>query len=151
MRTLLLWSVSSVLLWSAAKPDFSGEWKLNLSKSDFGKSAAPRSVLSHIQHHDPKLTVESEIVGPAGSYTTKYEWTTDGREVVNTIRGNEIKATVLWNHDALVSNAQTTVDGVSLKIIDRWQLSPDEKQLTVSRTIVAPQGNAEQLFVYERP
>lgn len=151
MRLLLLWSVSSALLWSGTNPDFSGDWKLDLARSDFGKSPPPRAVSSHIEHHDPELNVESKITGADGTYTTNYHWVTDGREVVNTIRGNEVRSTVMWNGGALISNAKTKVDSVTLNIIDRWQLSDDGGRLTVSRTIVAPQGNAEQKFVYEKP
>lgn len=151
MRVPLLLSVTSALLWSGTNPDFSGDWKLDLAKSDFGKSPAPVAMTSHIQHHDPELTVESKITRAEDTYTTKYRWFTDGREVSNTIRGNEIRTTVMWNAGALISNAKTKVDGVTLNVVDRWQLSEDGDWLTVSRTIVAPQGNAEQTFVYGKP
>jgi hypothetical protein len=151
MRVPLLLLVTSALLWSGTNPDFSGDWKLDLAKSDFGKSPAPVAMTSHIQHHDPELTVESKITRAEDTYTTKYRWFTDGREVSNTIRGNEIRTTVMWNAGALISNAKTKVDGVTLNVVDRWQLSEDGDWLTVSRTIVAPQGNAEQTFVYGKP
>ena len=151
MRVPLLLSVTSALLWSGTNPDFSGDWKLDLAKSDFGKSPAPVAMTSHIQHHDPELTVESKTTRAEDTYTTKYRWFTDGREVSNTIRGNEIRTTVMWNAGALISNAKTKVDGVTLNVVDRWQLSEDGDWLTVSRTIVAPQGNAEQTFVYGKP
>jgi len=37
-----------------------------------------------------------------------------------------------------------------LTIVDQWALSSDKKTLTVSRSLISPQGTAEQSFVYEK-
>ena len=93
MRGFCLAFISLSLLSAAGiKPNFSGVWKLNTSKSDFGKSPAPQALTSQIEHHDPELKVHSDITGPQGTYSTDYKWMTDGRENVNTVRGNEIHA-----------------------------------------------------------
>ena len=135
---------------AAPKPDFSGTWTLNVAKSDFGKSPAPESMTSRVEHRDPEVKVHSEVTGAQGSYSSDYTWITDGRDNVNTIRGNEIRATVIWNGPALISNAKTTVNGVALRVVDQWTLSEGSKVLTVTRTIVAPQGSAEQKYVYQK-
>lgn len=151
MRALCLFLVSiAVLAGAGNKPDFSGIWKLNAAKSEFGKSPAPQSLTSRIEHHDPDLAVHSEITGPQGSYATDYKWVTDGRENVNTVRGNEIRATVVWNGRTLASNAKTTVNGATLTIVDLWTLSEDGQTLTISRTVQGPQGSAEQKYVYDK-
>jgi hypothetical protein len=142
----------SILTLAAAgnKPNFSGVWKLNPAKSEFGKAPAPQSLISTVEHHDPELKVHSETTGAQGTYATDYRWVTDGRENVNTVRGNEIRATVVWNGKILASNAKTTVNGATLTIVDLWTLSDDGRTLTISRTVQGPQGTAEQTYVYDK-
>jgi hypothetical protein len=132
------------------RPNFSGVWKLDAAKSEFGKAPAPQKLTTQIEHRDPEVKVHSDITGPQGSYSTDYKWVTDGRENVNTVRGNEIRATVVWNGQTLISNAKTTVNGAVLTIVDVWALSPDGKTMTISRTVQGPQGSAEQKYVYEK-
>jgi hypothetical protein len=151
MRVLCLALVAVSLAAAAGnRPNFSGVWRLDTSKSEFGKAPPPRALTSHIEHHDPELKVHTEITGPQGAYSTDYTWVTDGRENVNTVRGNEIRATVVWNGQTLISNAKTTVNGAALTIVDVWSLSGDGHTLTVSRTVQGPQGTAEQKYVYEK-
>lgn len=121
-----------------------------MALSAFGKSPTPGSMTSRIRHREPEIKVQSEVSGPQGSYTSDYTWVTDGRENVNTVRGNEIRSTVTWNGRSLSSHAKTKVNGVALVVIDQWTLSEDGRVLTVSRTVSAPQGNAEQTYVYEK-
>ncbi len=153
LATLLITCASLLLqagLNGATKPDFSGTWKLNLALSAFGRSPTPGSMTSRIEHREPEIKVHSEVSGSQGSYASDYTWVTDGRENVNTVRGNEIRSTVTWNGLSLISHAKTTVNGVSLQVVDQWTLSEDGRVLTVSRTVSAPQGNAEQTYVYEK-
>jgi hypothetical protein len=49
------------------KPNLSGEWTLDLLRSDFGRSAPPMSATLTIQHREPDFTVrplESAAGGP---------------------------------------------------------------------------------------
>ena len=94
--------------------------------------------------------MHSEVSGSQGSYASDYTWRTDGRENVNTVRGNEICSKVTWNGRSVVSDAKTTVNGVALRVVDQWTLSEDGRVFTVHRNMSAPQGNAEQTYVYEK-
>ena len=42
---------------AAGKPDFSGEWKLNIDKSNFGPIPPPTSLTQTVDHKDPALNV----------------------------------------------------------------------------------------------
>ncbi|MBV8817180.1 MAG: hypothetical protein JO022_02415 [Acidobacteriaceae bacterium] len=138
------------MLLAAPKPDFSGTWKLNVARSDFGKTAPPTAMVTRIEQNGPGIVVHSHITGPQGTYDTDYKWVADGRENVNVIRGNEIHTSVVWNGPNLVSTAKATINGLPLTIVDQWALSSDKKTLTVSRSLISPQGTAEQSFVYEK-
>ena len=132
------------------KPDFSGRWKLNVEKSDFGGAPGPTSLTSRIEHRGPELKVHSEIAGPQGQYATDYKWFTDGRENVNTVRGNEIHATVVWEGAALKATSTTEANGTKLTLVDQWSLSQDGQVLKIERIIQAPRGNVRQIYLYDK-
>ena len=47
-----------------SKSNFSGTWKLNVSKSDFGPLPGPDSRTDVIEHNDPVLKVNTAAEGP---------------------------------------------------------------------------------------
>lgn len=150
MRIAILGVALCLSLAAGTRPDFTGTWQLNPAESDFGKAPVPKSMTTRVQQHDPEIVVHSEATGLQGPYSTDYKWITDGRENVNTIRGEEIRATVIWNGKTLISTAKTTIRGKALTVIDQWALSEDGRKLTITRSIVAPQGQTEQKFVYDK-
>src|SRR5262249_42597032 len=87
-----------------AKTNFSGEWKMNAEKSDFGPMPAPEKMSQKVEHADPNLKITSNQVGAQGEVTLETKYTTDGKECINTIRGNEMKSTAKWDGETLVIN-----------------------------------------------
>lgn len=132
------------------KPNFSGDWKLAVAKSDFGGAPAPQSVLTQIDHKEPEILVRSKVAGPQGAYNTQYRYVTDGRENTNIIRGNEIKSHATWEGANLKVAAHAVSEGAQVDFADQWTLSADRKTLTMVRLITAPQGKMQQRFVYEK-
>jgi hypothetical protein len=133
-----------------AKPNFSGEWKMNASKSEFGPMPAPSSRTDKIAHADPDLKVTSTAATPQGDMTLDLKYTTDGKESTNEIRGNPMKSAASWDGDALVIKTKASFQGNDVTLADRWTLSEDGKTLTVSRHITAPQGEFDQKTVFEK-
>lgn len=150
MRVLLIFLGAVLALPGGSKPDFSGSWKLNVEKSEFGGAPGPTSLTSKIAHHEPELKVHSEVSGPQGRYETDYKWITDGRDNVNTVRGNEIHAKVVWDGPLLRASAATESNGGKLTLVDQWSLSQDGRVLTIARTISAPRGDVRQTYVYDK-
>ena len=66
-----------------AKPNFSGDWKLNSAKSTFGEMPAPDSMTYKIAHADPKLTTASKQSSQMGDFEMNATYTTDGKECTN--------------------------------------------------------------------
>ena len=63
-----------------AKPNFSGDWKLNVAKSSFGQMPSPSSMTSKITHEDPKLTSHVKQSGEMGEMEFDASYTMDGKE-----------------------------------------------------------------------
>src|SRR5882762_9545504 len=78
------------------KPDFSGTWKLNVAKSDFGVLGGPDSRTDVITHKDPSLSDSVTADGAQGKQQYTANYTTDGKEALNKIGPREVKSTLKW-------------------------------------------------------
>jgi len=123
-----------------AKPNFSGEWKMDAAKSDYGPMPAPDSLSMKIKHEEPSVEIEHHQAGAQGELKADYKYTTDGKECVNTVRNNELKSTVNWDGDALIVKTKVNFQGNDVTLDDKWTLAEDGKTLTIDRQISSPQG-----------
>ncbi len=137
----------------ADKPDFSGEWKLNLEKSDFGPLQSPKSRVDKISHKDPELKINRTQVSPMDQTNTS-EWvcTTDDKECSNDIPGGiTLKSTAKWDGETLVVVSKGTLPQQGdLTITDKWSLSKDGKTITIARLFSATMGEAEQTLILDK-
>ncbi len=135
----------------AAKPNFSGTWTLNVSKSDFGMLPGPTSRTDVIDHSDPVLkdTVTQET--QQGPQNTTLNYTTDGKEVTNEQGPMTVKSTLSWDGDNLVVNSSTSIQGSDVTIKQVWTLSADGKTLTQNAHLAAAAlGETDQKLVFEK-
>ncbi len=133
-----------------AKPNFSGDWKLNLSKSSFGQMPAPTSMTNKITHDDPKLTSHVKQSGERGDFEFDSSYTTDGKECSNDMFGNPMKSTLKWDGDTLVIDAKGTFGDNDFTMQDKWTLSDDGKTLTIVRLFKSSMGEGEQTLIFEK-
>ena len=133
-----------------AKPNFSGDWKMIPSKSDFGMMPAPSSIVQKITHSEPELKVVSTQVGDQGDFTITSSYTTDGKECTNKFREFERKSTLKWDGDTLQIESKMEFGGNPVTISEKWNLSEDGKALTISRHFVSSQGEGDAKVVLEK-
>ena len=132
------------------KPNFSGDWKLNIAKSNFGQMPAPASLTEKIAHSDPSLKVQTEMTGDF-SFNSDFSYTTDGKECQNA-SGDQFKmtSTVKWDGDILVFDNKMDFQGTAMTGTDKWSLSPDGKTITVQRHFSGPMGDDNSVIVLEK-
>ena len=132
----------------AAEPNLSGDWKLNLAKSDYGKFPTPISVTRKIDHNGSKLILTTTQRGPQGEVTSKLTYTTDGKESVNEVAGGQSKGTAQWIGGMLIIESSREFQGATLKQKEIWRLSPDGKVLTIDSHVIIPNGefDVKQFF-----
>jgi hypothetical protein len=140
----------AVALPALAKPNFSGEWKLNISKSDFGPMPAPTSRVDTITHEDPKLKVATKQSSERGDFTSELNFTTDGKECVNDLRGNPMKSTLKWDGDTLILEGKGKFGENEFTMQGKWTLSEDGKTLTVKQHFASTMGEADSKLVFEK-
>jgi hypothetical protein len=150
----LLWMVLIAaaigLVQAQAKPNFSGTWKMNVGKSEFGPMPALDSRTDQITHEDPDLKDTTTQSGQMGEVTAELKYSTDGKETTNKIRGNEIKSTAKWDGDELVISGKGSFNGADVTLNDRWSISTDGKIITIVRHASTPMGDADQKFILEK-
>lgn len=134
----------------AAVPNLSGSWKLNFSKSNYGKFPAPLGMARKIVHNDPQLILSTTQMGPQGDVTSNLAYTTDGKESVNKVAGGESKGTAQWIGDKLIIESSREFQGVTLKQKEIWTLSPDGKTLTVDAHVSIPNGEFDVKQVFDK-
>jgi len=133
-----------------AKPNFSGDWKMNATKSDFGQMPAPTSMTQKVTHNDPNLKVVTTRASENGEFTNDAAYTTDGKECINKGRMGETKSTLKWDGDTLVIESKADFQGNAVTITNKWSLSEDGKTLTVNSHFASSMGEGDSKIVYEK-
>ena len=134
-----------------AKSNFTGDWKMDPSKSDAGPMTLPESIVMKIRHDDPGLAVNTKTTGgPMGDSDINFKYTTDGKECTNEVRGSVLKSKLVWDGDVLTVSHKRDFQGNEITFQDRWTLSGDGKTITINRKISSPQGEFEAKTVLNK-
>ncbi len=146
---LLAFTVSG---WAAAdKPDFTGKWKMDAAKSDFGAFPGPDSQTNVIDHKDPKIKINTTAKGgPQGDRTFERNYTTDGKESTNTQGAQEIKTVVTWDGNNLVLKSKLGFQGSPVEINETYTLAAGGKSLTITRELKSSQGEITQKVLFTK-
>lgn len=132
------------------KPNFSGNWKLDLAKSDFGTFPAPEKASLKVDHQDPKLNVVSSATSDMGDQNVDLKLMTDGTETTNEVMGMPVKSKGKWDGRAVILESKFTMDSGDVAIVDRWTLSDDGKALTLDRKWTGSAGDTTQKLVHTK-
>jgi hypothetical protein len=140
------------------RSNFSGDWKLNESKSDLGQMAqwATRSIKT--DQKDNAITISRTAPGfDGGDATTAETLGFDGKEVESTVLGNsKRKASAKWSDDGNTLTVNYVLmlnfDGQTFDVKGNevWTLSGDGKTLTVQTNAASPQGDITAKAVYDK-
>jgi hypothetical protein len=150
---LLIGFVSSPA-WPQAKPDYSGKWNLDATKSDFGAMPAPTSIVHDIEHKEPNVKITTTQKSEGGDTTNTRTFSTDGKDSTNkiTMMGTEypVKTSAKWDGQSLLVSSSFDAQGATVQLNDTWTLSPDGKVLTIARVAKTPQGDFTTKSVYNK-
>lgn len=145
MSRLLLASLLALPL-AAAAPNLSGNWVLNLAKSQYGQFPAPEIMTRRIQHNDPALSMSTYQKGAQGEVTTELKYSTDGKAVVN----GQSQGSAHWEKDKLVIETSRDYQQTKLTQREEWTLSADGKTLTIASHVKLPNGEFDVKQVFEK-
>lgn len=130
------------------KPDFSGTWTLDTSKSD-----APMGRGGRGGGAQGPMTITQDantLTQKRGEQMLVYKL--DGSESSNEVQGRgglqTVKAKAHWEGSKLIVESTREVQGFSLTTKEERSLSTDGKEMTIQTTASTPQGdiNNKQVF-----
>lgn len=135
---------------AAGKPDFTGLWKVNIEKSNFGPMIAPTSVKQRIDHKDPVIKITTQEIGPDGENNSDYTYSTDGTETISNYRGLEAKTVVNWDGDSLIIETKFEFLGMLNTSRTTLTMAADGKTINATIKISTPQDNTNMSQFLER-
>lgn len=139
--------VAAMLLWLAAcgakAPDLSGNWKLNVEKSHWGKVRKPTGVSLEIHHHEPALKYSGKVVDTESEGREfSFDGAIDGREypvhgafadgkIVFARKPDNVIASTFHSDDGLLTeSAETSVSADGKNLTRRVRLKRPDSELT---------------------
>ena len=153
--TFVVLILAGISAWAADRPNFSGTWEMNKGQCDFGQMPAqmlPDKLTQKItQKGETEVRAEATTVGARGNTSTDMKYKLDGSESTNKNQMGEVKSNAKWDGNAIAITSKREVQGMSITISERWEMSGDGKTLTVSRTIVGgPAGDIVTKLVFDK-
>jgi hypothetical protein len=148
MKILAAALLALVSTQAPATPNFSGDWKMNAAKSDFGGLPAPSSMVRTITHAEPSLKIVETQRSDMGDQSTTRAYTINGSPTTFTSQGAEVRTQAEWTGATLLVTSSVEAVGVTFK--DRMTLSADGRILTSLVHITSPQGEVDINIVFDK-
>jgi hypothetical protein len=154
MRRLSTSVLAGILLLASsafAAPNLTGDWKLNLAKSQYGLLPAPLEVTRKIKLEGGSLAMSTYQKSSQREGTSELKYTTDGKVCVNKTTNGESKGTARWEGDTLIVESSQPNGPAEIKSREVWRLSADGKTLTILTHLTIPQqGEIDVKQVFEK-
>lgn len=146
---------ATVSVFAADKPSFTGTWEMNKAQSDFGQmppQLLPEKLTQKIaQKGDAEMRAESTTVGARGTASADMKYKLDGSESINKTPTGEVKSVAKWVGNRIEITSKREVQGMSISLSEKWEVSADGKTMTVHRTMTGtPMGDLVTKTVFEK-
>jgi hypothetical protein len=143
-----------------AKPNFSGNWALDLSRSNFGRLKSSQfnnaKMTLKISHRalELKITRNASLNGQTRNQNLTYF--TDGRGETNPnlLTNEPMSSKTKWEGAKLISRSASSMSfngqSINLEAIEKRELSADGKTLIITNTFSSPRGVDVVKLVFAR-
>ena len=149
LATVLIVVVTQGLISAAAKPDFTGTWVMDKSRSE-GIPGGAEQTMTLTQSED-KLVLLNKITTEQGENVINDTYVINGKEVEFTQKVNEQeskgKRTSKWLADGTGFESSEEVirqlgDGTTItqQVTRKWVMASDRKSFTVEMAVKGPNG-----------
>src|SRR5580658_9183098 len=116
-----LLSVAVLLASTAfAAPNLTGDWKLNLAKSQYGLLPAPLEVTRKIKLDGIALSMSTYQKSAQREGTSELKYTTDGKVCINKMTNGESKGTARWEGGTLIIESSQQNGAAEIKSRETW-------------------------------
>lgn len=141
----LLVLVAALTVAADNKPNLTGTWKLNPTKSEFFGRGVPSALAVKIDHKDPVFKYSATGTQDGNDFEESGEVTTDGKEGTSS---NGLMLKAHWDGKVLVVEYKSQ-DG-NFSGLARDTISEDGKTLTRDADIKSTEGDYKQHIVLEK-
>jgi hypothetical protein len=151
-RSFIFAVIIVAFIYAYAQPNFSGIWKMNPEKSDWGPQTPPQSAEYVVRHIGAKLAFNYTQDGNV----TRVDITPDNEErTTSTTEDTAVWTRAYWSENVLVLESRErkrfgTQAATGAGWTSRWSLSEDGKELIIERTVRNNSGEAKQRMVYTK-
>jgi hypothetical protein len=145
---------------SAPRPDFSGNWVLDHSRSSLGpleRNLANAEVTLVVAHKEPELKITRKAHAGGRELSQILVYYSDSRGETNPppFGTTDVKSKTKWDKATLLSKASTTIaaprgETLYIDTSEKRQLSADGNTLTITTSISSPRGLQIIKQVYSR-
>jgi hypothetical protein len=148
-NVLVLAVMFSTLAQTAAAPDFSGTWDLNIAKSTLPKESTIKSQTIVIDYKKSAIVFHYKTDGKKSTDT----YTPDGQKrVTQNLSSGQLVSKASWRESVLVieSTLDIKVPGVTVAVtglkpvVDTWTLAAD------GRTLTNDADDHKEIYVYDK-
>jgi hypothetical protein len=154
MKKALLFFLASMISFaiSAQVSDFSGNWKLNSSKSKINEqfSMAPGLITIVQSGNDMSVEKHTEFQGQEMVFTDKY--TLDGKECVNPgFMDTQKKSVLSWDNDTKTLKVVSKIvmnDGNEININEIYKI--DESGMVIESSSTSSFGDMSETMIYDK-
>ena len=156
---LLLLSFGPAIYAQTGNVNFSGTWKLNESKSNFGDSQFRMAATVMVVTHDGNNLSDNRTQPgfDGGEMKTTEKLTLDGKVCENTgFMDSKRKSIVTWSEDkksmTIASTIAFAMEGETreMKSSEIWKLGDDGKSLTMVSIFSSPDGDMKTTLFYDK-
>ena len=132
------------------KPDFTGDWTLNVAKSSFGKMPKPQGMTLKAAHKGEVLHSVQTTDDGQGPKSVEGDWFLDAKQhpVDPSAQGNKQTQMSRWQGNTLIAERRSE-DGSYRETI-RMTLSGDGKTATEHVDVKSPNGNNVSTLIWNR-
>jgi hypothetical protein len=128
------------------KPNFSGTWKMNPQKSQFGPSGGPGAITIKFDQQEGALSEVLMINDGGGDNTIEAKYTLDGKESDIALGSESARALARWEGESLVIDWK----GGGLGFRRKFTLSGDGKTMTIAVHHTRTDGELDETVVMEK-
>jgi hypothetical protein len=155
---VIAFAVATSIAPAQDKTNFSGTWKLNVAKSEFGPVPPPTSQTQVIEQKDNDFTCTLDSDSDNGKEHAVLTFTADGKEVVvpadspNAHQGQFNLQTIKadWDGPSLIVTETGAYSGMDVHSKRTYSLSADGKVLTIALHLTLSMGDLDLKWVYDK-
>ena len=116
------------------KPDFTGQWTLNLAASQLSPVIAPvvQGGFAHIEHNEPMVSVHLSVTMDGTPFDVRFQRETD------------------WDGDVLEFTDRIPTPNGDMTISFRYEILDSGRRLRAAETLRAPDREQDNVWIFDR-